>query len=252
VCKAAEHFATWVYILLKATHAEQPHLFKGERIVLKPGQFTTARSMIADDLHISESKVQRILKTFEIEQQIEQQMSSEKRLITVVKWDEYQKSEQQIEPIVNSNRTASEQQVNIQQECKNIKNDKNERSKPFVPPALDEVRAYCESRKNGIDPEQFVAHYQARGWFLSNGKKVQDWKACVITWEKRRKERQQDKQAESKEQRAWERLPWPPGIDKVNPYYAKNYMNLPMRKKLKDFYAAHGIDIERAQKEDYV
>jgi hypothetical protein len=55
-----------------------------------------------------------------------------------------------------------------------------------------------------------------------------------------------------KEPQAWELLPWPAGIDKVNPYYAKNYMNLPMRKKLKDFYAAHGIDIERAKKEDYV
>lgn len=59
-------------------------------------------------------------------------------------------------------------------------------------------------------------------------------------------------QPEKKEQQAWERLPWPPDLIKQNPYYAKNCIDHVMRKKLKDFYAAHGIDIERANKEDYL
>lgn len=54
----------------------------------------------------------------------------------------------------------------------------------FVPPTVAEVRAYCESRKNKIDAERFVDHYTARGWIMTNGKKVQDWQACVRTWEK--------------------------------------------------------------------
>jgi uncharacterized phage protein (TIGR02220 family) len=112
VTKDAEHLAVWVYLLHYATHTGYDIMFGGKRITLKPGQLPTSRASIARKLSISESKVQRILKTFEIEQQIEQQVDNRSRLITLINWDRYQKSEQQIEQQVNSNRTASEQQVN--------------------------------------------------------------------------------------------------------------------------------------------
>lgn len=54
----------------------------------------------------------------------------------------------------------------------------------FTPPTVEEVRAYCQERNNGIDPERFVAYYTANGWVQSKGKPIKDWKACVITWEK--------------------------------------------------------------------
>lgn len=57
--------------------------------------------------------------------------------------------------------------------------------KRFSPPTLEEVRAYCEERKNGIDPERFIDFYSARGWQFKNGQPVKDWKACIRTWEKR-------------------------------------------------------------------
>ena len=60
--------------------------------------------------------------------------------------------------------------------------------KVFVPPTVDEVRAYCLERKNGIDPQAFVDYYEARGWKYGPGKPVVDWKACVRTWENRRKQ----------------------------------------------------------------
>ncbi|WAK79768.1 hypothetical protein [Flavonifractor phage Chenonceau] len=58
--------------------------------------------------------------------------------------------------------------------------------KVFVPPTVDEVREYCLARKNGIDPQEFVDYYSARGWMLGKAK-MKDWKAAVRTWEKRRK-----------------------------------------------------------------
>ena len=54
----------------------------------------------------------------------------------------------------------------------------------FTPPTVEEVRAYCQKRNNGIDPERFIAFYTANGWVQSKGKPIRDWKACVITWEK--------------------------------------------------------------------
>ena len=54
----------------------------------------------------------------------------------------------------------------------------------FKPPTLEEVKAYCLERNNNIDAEYFIDFQEARGWVLSNGKKMKDWKATIRTWEK--------------------------------------------------------------------
>ena len=61
-------------------------------------------------------------KKLEIEHQIEQQTSNENRLITILNWDDYQKSELLIEQQVNNERTTSEQQVNTNKNVKNVRN----------------------------------------------------------------------------------------------------------------------------------
>ena len=60
--------------------------------------------------------------------------------------------------------------------------DKNIRG--FTPPSIDEVSAYCNERKNGIDPQHFVDFYEAKGWMVGKNK-MKDWKAAVRTWEGR-------------------------------------------------------------------
>lgn len=61
------------------------------------------------------------------------------------------------------------------------------RGKRFSPPTVDEVRAYCQERNNGVDPESFVAFYASKGWRVGQSP-MKDWKQAVITWEKRRKQ----------------------------------------------------------------
>ncbi len=58
--------------------------------------------------------------------------------------------------------------------------------KKFEPPSVLEVAEYCASRNNGIDAEYFVDHYTANGWMRGTGSPVEDWKACIRVWEKRR------------------------------------------------------------------
>ena len=57
--------------------------------------------------------------------------------------------------------------------------------KRFVPPTVEEVRAYCLERGNGIDPQGFVDHYEARGWRYNGNVPMKDWRAAVRTWEGR-------------------------------------------------------------------
>ena len=70
-------------------------------------------------------------------------------------------------------------------------------SRRFTPPSLEEVSAYIRDRGSPIDPEAFIAYYTARGWKLKTGL-MSDWRAAVITWEKRHKAEQAEP-----EQRAW-------------------------------------------------
>ena len=69
------------------------------------------------------------------------------------------------------------------------KAETEKKRKRFTPPTVEEVRAYCHERKNGIDPEAFIDYYTARGWKYGQGKPVADWKAAVRTWERREQQR---------------------------------------------------------------
>lgn len=64
--------------------------------------------------------------------------------------------------------------------------DKDVKSKPparFTPPTVEEVKAYCAERHNTVNPERFMAFYEANGWVQGKGKPIKDWKAAVRTWE---------------------------------------------------------------------
>lgn len=120
--KDSECVALWLHLLLKANHKGAEFMHGFSIVKLKPGQFVTGRKALSLETGISESKIERILKLFENEKQIEQQTNSRNRVITILSWDKYQKGEQQ----TNSRRTASEQQVNTNNNDNNDNNDKND------------------------------------------------------------------------------------------------------------------------------
>ena len=112
-------------------------------------------------LDISESKTYRVLNAYKSEHQIEQQISNRNSLITIVNWDKYQITEQQIEQQVNSNRTTSEQQVNTNKNIKNIKNEiiYNNIVKIFNEKCLNlsKIKKVTDKRKKAID--KFLKEY---------------------------------------------------------------------------------------------
>ena len=202
IMKDSDHLAVWTYLLLNATHAEYPALFKGQKIMLQPGQLLTGRKSIADKLKISESKVTRILNSFKSEQQIEQQTSNKNRLISILNWDLYQISEQQIETQVNNNRTTSEQQVNTNKNVKNIKNDKNginnipdsDESEPPAPVKSKPVKHKYGEYKNVLLTDEELrklkteySDYEKRienlsAYVESTGKKYKSHYATIRNW----------------------------------------------------------------------
>ena len=68
----------------------------------------------------------------------------------------------------------------------------SESKKRFSPPSVEEVAAYCEERKNGIDPQRFWDFYSSKNWMIGKSK-MKDWKAAVRTWEAREDPKQKRK-----------------------------------------------------------
>lgn len=61
--------------------------------------------------------------------------------------------------------------------------DNKPKRKRFSPPTLEEVKAYCDERKNRVDPQRFIDYYESNGWKVGKNP-MKDWKAAVRTWEK--------------------------------------------------------------------
>jgi len=139
VMKDTDHLAVWMWLLLNATHSDHDTIYEGERITLKAGQFITGRKIISKELKINESKIQRILKTFEIEQQIEQQTNPRCRLISILRWTDYQLDEQQSEQQVNNKRTLNNKTKNNK---KDIYAQEFEKLWLLVPKKVSKKKAY--------------------------------------------------------------------------------------------------------------
>ena len=69
-----------------------------------------------------------------------------------------------------------------------IKERDNKGRSRFQKPTLEEVTEYCRTRNNSIDPEEFFAFYESKGWMVGKNP-MKDWKAAVITWEKSAKKK---------------------------------------------------------------
>lgn len=50
-------------------------------------------------------------------------------------------------------------------------------------PTLEQIKAYCLERRNSVDAEKWLNHYEANGWRVGRNS-MKDWKAAVRTWEK--------------------------------------------------------------------
>jgi hypothetical protein len=84
------------------------------------------------------------------------------------------------------NNTNLDNNTNYIDELENLlKKRQQKKKKEFTPPTLEEVKAYCEERKNNVDAKRFIDYYSVDDWKDKNGKPVRNWKQKMISvWEK--------------------------------------------------------------------
>ena len=89
-------------------------------------------------------------------------------------------------PVTQALRLSDgEIEIEIEKEKESeIEKDKRKK-KPFVPPTLEEVKAYCSERNSSVDPVKFYDYFTAGEWKDGKGNPVLNWKQKLITWERR-------------------------------------------------------------------
>lgn len=58
------------------------------------------------------------------------------------------------------------------------------RTTRFVPPTVDEVRAYCQEKNLSVDPQRFVDFYESKGWMVGKNK-MKNWHSAISGWNAR-------------------------------------------------------------------
>ena len=181
------------YCLMRANYTDT----KIQGIKLKRGQFLTSIPTIAEANGITIQNVRTALKKLEDSGNLTRTTHSKYSIITVVNYNEYQISNSQLtdnQQSANSQLTDNQQSANSQLTTDNKNNTKNKKErnikerKKFVPPTVEEAKAYISEKHLNVDPVRFVNYYESTGW--KRGKTpIKDWKACIRTWASNSNER---------------------------------------------------------------
>ena len=78
--------------------------------------------------------------------------------------------------------------IDIKKESIKKESKKSNKTKSFIPPTLQDVIDYANSRHSSVDAKKFYEYFTAdedksKHWIDSKGNKVKNWKQKFITWE---------------------------------------------------------------------
>ncbi len=160
------------------------------------GSFVTSIKQLSIELGLTNDEIRTALKHLIKTGEVTKQTTNKYTVITVSNYHLYQTAPKQIpndsqtEPIQtpNDSQTIAELFPTIEKGKKGKREEKKntplKSPRGFVPPAKDEVKDYVMSVGSQIDPEEFMAFYESKGWMVGKNK-MKSWKSAIVTWEKR-------------------------------------------------------------------
>ncbi|MGN0337878.1 MAG: hypothetical protein ACI4EE_10335 [Lachnospiraceae bacterium] len=173
----------FIDLLLMAAYADHPVMSQGKKIDLKRGSMVTSIRYLSDRWRWSKDKTMHFLNDLEADGTIKKVSDTKRTVLTIVNYDKYQ-------GLVTSERTQNGHKTDAERtqngQTKERKEGKRNISNIFVPPTVEEVKAYCEEKGYSVDPCQFVDFYESKGWMVGKSK-MKDWKASVRTWQRNNK-----------------------------------------------------------------
>ena len=139
VFQNANLFQVWCWCLMRANHTETKILWNGNEVILKAGQFISGRFKGSKECHMNPSTFRNQIALLEKLGNLDSKKDSRFSLFTVVKWSDFQHSNEMKDSDKDNRRTAE----GHRQECKNDK----KKTAPLIPENV--YRCYAEKVKTG-------------------------------------------------------------------------------------------------------
>ena len=168
----------WVDLLLLTCY--RPNILQvknGLVIPLERGECGYSVLALSDRWGWSRGKVDRFIRFLESQKMVQHRVIHNHSIINILNYDLYQ-SRSTNRSYPNTNKEGKERK-----EKEEIFKENDEKISSFITPKLQEIKAYCNERKNNVNAEQFFDYYESNGWMIGKNP-MQDWKAAVRSWEK--------------------------------------------------------------------
>lgn len=107
------------------------------------------------------------------------------------RWPSNTSRNSSIQPVSSCNQSIpSDTEERRRRRSKKKEEEEEEREaaeppKGFAPPTLSELEGFCSENELSMDCQHFMDYYEARGWKLSGGIAMTDWKAAARSWARR-------------------------------------------------------------------
>ena len=200
-------FRLFIHLLLKANYKDLK--FEGQTILR--GQLVTSLPKLASQTGLSVRQVRVSLDKLKMTGEVTGKSFNRYRVITVVKYDQYQSNDRQNDRQMTGEMSDKRQtddrqmtdrwQTDDRQMTASIDNieyieqiDKVEQidkstgktAQRFIPPTKQEIDIFCLENGLSIDVDYFYDHYASNGWMVGKNK-MKDWQATVRNWARRDK-----------------------------------------------------------------
>jgi len=192
--KKPNTLSLFIYLLLKANYCDLT--FEGRTI--HRGQLVTSLPVLARETGQSIKEVRTALGHLIETGEVADYSTNRYRIITVVKYDEYQKDGRQ-----NGSQRADKGQAEGRQNgsqgaasieyIEDIEGDRKidspteregKTAKRFTPPSREEILSYCQEAGIQIDVDRFIDYYTSNGWMVGRNR-MKDFRATIRNWAKR-------------------------------------------------------------------
>lgn len=88
----------------------------------------------------------------------------------------------------DTENSETEQQENVLSEETTTTQEKEnrtgtEKNNRFSKPTVEQIKKYCDERKNSVNAQYFFDYYESKGWLVGKTP-MKNWQAAVRTWER--------------------------------------------------------------------
>jgi len=180
-----DHNATRLLLYLLISVNYESKKWKG--ITIQAGSMVFSWQTLSAGCGLSIQQCRTAMQKLIDSEEVTSQSTNKYQLVSLVKWDKLQNDSEEVTSKPTDKEQANNKQITTTKEDKNKRskesNLKENNKRKFKPPNLEQVKTYCDERKNTIDPQAFLDFYESKGWLIGKNK-MKDWKAAVRTWER--------------------------------------------------------------------